>query len=80
MEIKHGRAAMLAFLNVITLEAGYRFPGYISPSNNLKFEDLPSGCFASLEALLRSELKSELNHLQALRGSYSAVPNPIFAN
>jgi hypothetical protein len=51
MEIKHGRAAMLAFLNVITLEAGYRFPGYISPSNNLKFEDLPSGCFASLEAL-----------------------------
>ena len=40
MEIKHGRAAMLAFLNVITLEAGYRFPGYISPSNNLKFERL----------------------------------------
>merc|ERR1719247_3345381 len=51
MEIKHGRAAMLAFLNVIVTEAGIRFPGYISPSNDLKFEDVPSGCFASLEAL-----------------------------
>jgi hypothetical protein len=51
MEIKHGRAAMLAFVNVITLQAGFRFPGYISPSNDLKFEDIPSGCFASLEAL-----------------------------
>jgi hypothetical protein len=51
MEIKHGRAAMLAFLNVIVTEAGVRFPGYLSPSNDLKFEDVPSGCFASLEAL-----------------------------
>jgi len=51
MEIKHGRAAMLAFLNVITLQAGFRFPGYISPSNDLQFKDIPSGCFASLEAL-----------------------------
>merc|ERR550514_1568717 len=51
MEIKHGRAAMLAFVNVLILKAGYRFPGYISPSNDLKFEDIPSGCFASLEAL-----------------------------
>merc|ERR1719421_835162 len=51
MEIKHGRAAMLAFVNVIVTEAGVRFPGYISPSNNLTFEEIPSGCFASLEAL-----------------------------
>ena len=51
MEIKHGRAAMLAFLNVITLQAGFRFPGYISPSNDLQFKDIPAGCFASLEAL-----------------------------
>jgi len=51
MEIKHGRAAMLAFLNVILTEAGVRFPGYISPSNDLQFKDIPSGCFASLEAL-----------------------------
>merc|ERR1712146_363750 len=51
MEIKHGRAAMLGFLHVILIEAGARFPGYISPSAGLKFADIPSGCFASLEAL-----------------------------
>jgi hypothetical protein len=51
MEIKHGRAAMLAFTNVIVTEAGFRFPGYISPSNDLTFDAIPSGCFASLEAL-----------------------------
>merc|ERR1719316_994065 len=51
MEIKHGRAAMLGFLHVILTSAGARFPGYISPSAGLKFSDVPSGCFASLEAL-----------------------------
>merc|ERR1719197_780864 len=51
MEIKHGRAAMLGFLNVLVTQSGMRFPGYISPSNDLKFEDIPAGCFASLEAL-----------------------------
>merc|ERR1719201_501147 len=51
MEIKHGRAAMLGFLHIILIEAGVRFPGYLSPSNDLKFADMPSGCFASLEAV-----------------------------
>jgi len=51
MEIKHGRAAMLGFLHIILIEAGARFPGYISPSAGLKFADVPAGCFASLEAL-----------------------------
>mmetsp|Transcript_44049 Transcript_44049/g.107048 ORF Transcript_44049/g.107048 Transcript_44049/m.107048 type:complete len:147 (+) Transcript_44049:2-442(+) len=51
MEIKHGRAAMLGFLHVILIQAGARFPGFLSPSAGLKFEDVPSGCFASLEAL-----------------------------
>jgi len=51
MEIKHGRAAMLGFLHVVLIHAGARFPGYISPSAGLKFADVPSGCFASLEAL-----------------------------
>merc|ERR1740130_1511158 len=36
MEIKHGRAAML---------------GYLPTSQNLKFSDVPAGCFASLEAV-----------------------------
>ena len=50
MEIKHGRAAMLGFLHVILIHAGVRFPGYLSPSLELKFSDMPVGCFASLEA------------------------------
>merc|ERR1719460_2093966 len=51
MEIKHGRAAMLGFLHVLAIEAGIRVPGYLSPSQNLKFSDVPAGCFASLEAV-----------------------------
>jgi hypothetical protein len=51
MEIKHGRAAMLGFLHVIAIEAGIRVPGYLSTSQNLKFSDVPAGCFASLEAV-----------------------------
>merc|ERR1719223_1254851 len=46
MEIKHGRAAMLGFLHVIAIEAGVRVPGYLSTSQNLKFSDVPAGCFA----------------------------------
>ena len=51
MEIKHGRAAMLGFLHVIALHAGVRVPGYLSISQDLKFADVPAGCFASLEAV-----------------------------
>jgi len=51
MEIKHGRAAMLGFLHVILIQGGARFPGYISPTAGLKFADVPSGCFESLEAI-----------------------------
>jgi hypothetical protein len=50
MEIKHGRAAMLGFLHVIHIEAGVRFQGYLSVTQDLKFSDMPSGCFAALEA------------------------------
>jgi len=41
IEIKHGRIAMLATLGVITTEAGFRLPGYISFSQDLKFSDIP---------------------------------------
>ena len=51
MEIKHGRAAMLGFLHVIHIESGVRFEGYLSPTQDLKFSDVPAGCFASLEAI-----------------------------
>merc|ERR1711977_664401 len=51
VEIKHGRAAMLGFLHIIAIEAGIRVPGYLSVSQDLKFSDVPAGCFASLEAV-----------------------------
>merc|ERR1719453_2336500 len=51
MEIKHGRAAMLGFLHVIHLKSGVCFQGYLSYSQDLKFSDMPTGCFSSLEAL-----------------------------
>ena len=42
---------MLGFLHVIHLKSGVHFQGYLSPTAGLKFSDVPSGCFASLEAL-----------------------------
>jgi light-harvesting complex I chlorophyll a/b binding protein 1 len=51
MEIKHGRAAMLGFLHVIALKAGIVMPGYLSTSADLKFSDVPTGCFSSLEGV-----------------------------
>merc|ERR1719183_1666135 len=51
MEIKHGRAAMLGFLHIIAIEAGIRVPGDLSPSLGIKFSDVPTTCFGSLEAV-----------------------------
>lgn len=51
LEIKHGRVAMLAFLGILTTEAGYRFPGYLSKSLDLKFEDVPGGPLESYAAV-----------------------------
>merc|ERR1712137_144739 len=42
IELKHGRVSMLACLGYITAEY-YRFPGELSPSLGLKFEDVPNG-------------------------------------
>jgi len=51
MEIKHGRLSMAAFLGVITTYSGMRWPGYLSTSMDLKFEDIPGGAIASWAAL-----------------------------
>jgi len=40
IEIKHGRLAMAATLGVIVTEAGLRFPGYLSISQDIKFSDV----------------------------------------
>merc|ERR1719247_2200350 len=51
LEIKHGRVAMLATLGIITTEAGIRWPGYLSKSLDIKFEDVPGGPFESYAAV-----------------------------
>eukprot|EP00931_Biecheleriopsis_adriatica_P021694 TRINITY_DN1411_c0_g1_i3.p1 TRINITY_DN1411_c0_g1~~TRINITY_DN1411_c0_g1_i3.p1 ORF type:complete len:1700 (-),score=404.63 TRINITY_DN1411_c0_g1_i3:208-5307(-) len=45
-ELKHGRIAMLATMGYITPEITGKFPGFLSPSLNLKFEDVPNGLAA----------------------------------
>merc|ERR1712203_763703 len=45
-EIKHGRVSMLACMGYITPELVGKFPGYLSPSQNLKFADIPNGLAA----------------------------------
>jgi len=47
MEIKHGRMAMAAVAGVLTTYAGFRFPGYISTSLDLKFSDIPGTMIGS---------------------------------
>ncbi len=41
-ELKHGRICMYATLGYIVPEY-FRFPGFLSVSENLKFADMPSG-------------------------------------
>jgi len=45
VEVKHGRVSMLACIGYIVPEY-VRFPGYLSPSEDLKFADVPSGLAA----------------------------------
>lgn len=42
VEVKHGRIAMAATLGMLTQQTS-RFDGFISPSQNLKFADIPNG-------------------------------------
>ena len=43
VELKHGRIAMLACMGYMTPEITGKFPGYLSPSMDLKFADIPNG-------------------------------------
>jgi len=79
MEIKHGRAAMLGFLHVIHVEAGVRFPGYLSGSAELKFTDVPSGCFASLEAIPKLGWLQIMAAACACESGYAAQPFSVVA-
>mmetsp|Transcript_36986 Transcript_36986/g.45224 ORF Transcript_36986/g.45224 Transcript_36986/m.45224 type:complete len:213 (+) Transcript_36986:114-752(+) len=42
VEVKHGRIAMAACVGQLVAQTS-RFEGYISPSQNLKFSDIPNG-------------------------------------
>merc|ERR1712032_760535 len=46
VELKHGRVSMLATMGYITPEITGKFPGYLSPSSDLKFADIPNGLAA----------------------------------
>merc|ERR1711920_938354 len=46
VELKHGRISMLATMGYITPEVVGKFPGYLSPSMDLKFADIPNGLAA----------------------------------
>ena len=43
VERKHGRISMIAVVGMLVHNAGIEFPGYLSPSNDLKFSDIPDG-------------------------------------
>merc|ERR1719182_1110836 len=64
IEIKHGRLSMAATLGVIVTEAGLRFPGYISYSQDLSFADVPGsldGAYTGIPLLAgRRSLPSSL--------------------
>merc|ERR1719333_568908 len=42
-ELKHGRVSMLAAMGYMTPEITGKFPGSLSPSMKLQFEDIPNG-------------------------------------
>merc|ERR1712157_109262 len=43
VELKHSRICMLATMGYMTPELTGKFPGFLSPSNDLKFADIPNG-------------------------------------
>ncbi|CAK0824398.1 unnamed protein product [Prorocentrum cordatum] len=46
VELKHGRISMLACMGFMTPEITGKLPGYLAPSAQLKFADVPNGLSA----------------------------------
>ncbi|KAL9138895.1 Light-harvesting complex [Amphidinium carterae] len=46
LELKHGRVCMVATIGMVVPDLFGKFPGYLSPSAGIKFEDIPSSVYA----------------------------------
>ena len=77
VEIKHGRVSMLACTGYIVQEF-VRFPGFLSPSTDLKFADVPSlGCRVLFLPRLCDKNEEEIQIWgTVLRGSASTSNMP----
>ena len=49
VERKHGRISMAAVLGLLTTNAGIHFPGYLSKTADIKFEDVRPGAMGALD-------------------------------
>merc|ERR1719379_290046 len=88
-ELKHGRVAMLATGGWMVQSLGVHFPGYISSSQKLKFEDLgtePLAAFSKLPdagkaqiitAILCVEIASELGKPHYTKGGDFVEFDPL---
>ena len=74
LEIKHGRIAMLACLGIFTTEAGFRWPGYLSKSLDLKFSDIPGGALDSYAAVPAIGWLQIVAFIVILELGYGATP------
>merc|ERR1719174_1957679 len=74
LEIKHGRICMLACLGIFTTEAGIRWPGYLSKSLDIKFEDVPGGPFDSYAAVPALGWLQIVGFIIFLELAYGATP------
>ena len=73
LEIKHGRIAMLACTGIFVTEAGFRWPGYLSKSLDLKFSDIPGGPFESYAAVPQLGWLQIVSFIIFLELAYGAV-------
>ncbi|CAE7355683.1 unnamed protein product [Symbiodinium natans] len=87
VELKHGRLCMVATIGMVWPDIFGKFDGYLSPSQNLKFADVPSGIAAvskvPLEGWLQILLVAGLIETQLFKdqsfggfayGKYGAEP------
>jgi len=70
VEIKHGRICMLAAMGYITPELTGRFPGFLSPSMGLKFDDIPNGlqAFSKVPAAGWAQIVAYMSFCEISRG------------